>query len=52
MGLSYEDAQILPLTELLDLICIEQIKHEGYRYKVPEGAKSDDDALDELLAIQ
>lgn len=25
----------MPLCELLDLICIEQIKTEGYRYKKP-----------------
>ena len=33
IGLTYDRTLDLPLGELLDLISIEQIKHEGYRYK-------------------
>lgn len=33
MGLSLDETMDLPLTLLFDLICIHQIKKEGYRYK-------------------
>lgn len=37
IGLDYDRTMDLPLGELLDLIAIEQIKHEGARLKrVPE----------------
>lgn len=31
IGLRYENALVLPHGELLDLIAVEQIKHEGFR---------------------
>ena len=33
MGLSYTETLDLPLSTLLDMISIQQIKTEGYRYK-------------------
>lgn len=39
MGLTYDQAMDLPITLIYDLIAINQIKKEGYRYKqsVAEG---------------
>lgn len=39
MGLTLEETMTLPLTLLYDLIAVNQIKKEGYRYKqtVAEG---------------
>jgi len=31
LGLRYQDALSLPHGELLDLIAVEQVKHEGFR---------------------
>lgn len=33
MGLTYTETLDLPLSQLLDLISIQQIKTEGFRYK-------------------
>lgn len=33
MGLTYEETELIPLSELLDLISIHQIKTEGFKYK-------------------
>lgn len=39
MGLTYDQAMDLPLTLIYDLIAVNQIKKEGYRYRqtVSEG---------------
>lgn len=49
-GLSYKEAQLVPLTEVLDLIAIQQIKEEGFKYRDPQ--QSDQDALMELLSLR
>ena len=36
MGLPYIITLNMPLDELMDLISIQQIKVEGYRYRKPE----------------
>lgn len=33
MGLSWDETLTVPLPLLLDLIAVEQIKNEGYKYK-------------------
>lgn len=33
MGLTYTETLDLPLSQLLDMISIQQIKTEGFRYK-------------------
>ena len=40
----------MPLSELLDLIAIHQIKEEGFKYRDPQ--QSDQDALMELLQVR
>lgn len=39
MGLTYDETMTLPLSLLYDLIAVNQIKKEGYRYRqtVAEG---------------
>lgn len=48
MGLSYDETNDMPLSRLLDMICIQQIKEEGYRYRRP---MSNDEELAAILAI-
>lgn len=48
MGLSYDEANDMPLSRLLDLISIQQIKEEGYKYRRP---MNNDEELAALLAI-
>lgn len=45
MGLSYAQALDLPLGELLDLIAVEQVKHEGVKLKT---WVDDEDAIPDL----
>lgn len=33
MGLSYDETMTIPLSLLYDLIAVNQIKKEGYRYR-------------------
>lgn len=44
VGLSYQTSLALPYGQLLDLVAIEQIKHEGAKLK-----KNDEDEFWELL---
>lgn len=48
MGLSYEETNLMPLSRLLDLIAIQQIKEEGHRYRRP---MSNQEELAEILAL-
>ena len=50
MGLSYRETLWIPLTQLLDMIAIEQIKLEGFDY-VPNDWENEMD-LDEMLRMQ
>ena len=47
MGLSYTETLDLPLSTLLDMISIHQIKTEGYRYK----STGRDDGPSELIEM-
>lgn len=46
IGLTYDQTMDLPLGELLDLVAIEQIKHEGARLKHSAG-----DGEEEFFAL-
>lgn len=48
LGLSREEAQTIPLCDLLDLICIQQIKEEGFRYRQP---MNDEQELKSILML-
>lgn len=49
MGLSYEVAQEIPLSQLLDLISVHQIKEEGFRYQKP---MNDEEELQSILLLR
>lgn len=49
MGLGWEETQTVPLSLLLDLISVEQIKVEGAKYRRP---MSDADEWDELFKLR
>ena len=46
IGLTYQQANHIPLGELLDLIAIEQIKREGARLMEPQ------ETLDDILNVR
>lgn len=49
MGLSLSETMIIPLCELLDLICVHQIKTEGFVYRSP---RSERDELMDILSAK
>lgn len=49
MGLSYDEVMSIPLSELLDLIAVNQIKMEGFRYQRP---MTEEEKLDEILKLR
>lgn len=49
MGLSYEETQLIPLSELLDLISVEHIKTAGFRFVQP---MTDEEELDYILTLR
>ena len=50
MGLTYDQAMDIPLSLLYDLISINQIKKEGFKYKRPR--RSDREELMELFKLK
>ena len=48
MGLTYDETMTIPLSLLLDLISIEQIKREGARYRRPMSQAEEWDELFKL----
>ena len=49
MGLTYDETMTLPLSELFDLIAVNQIKMEGFRYQRP---MTEEEKLDEILKLR
>lgn len=49
MGMGYDETMTVPLSLLLDLISIEQIKREGARYRRP---MTDADEWNELIRLR
>ena len=49
MGLTYDETMSLPLTELMDLISVQQIKAEGCNYKKP---MTNDEELDAIFKLR
>lgn len=49
MGLSYEDVMCIPLSELFDLIAVNQIKVEGFKYRQP---MTEEEELDKVLSLR
>lgn len=53
IGLSYDETMTVPMSLLLDLVSIEQIKEEGFEYEKPEKpGPSDADEWDRLLSLK
>lgn len=50
MGLSYDETMAVPISLLLDLIAVEQIKTEGFQWRRPR--LSDDDELLKILSLK
>lgn len=49
IGLTRLEALYIPFTQLLDLICIQQIKEEGFRYRAP---RSNDEQMMDILSMR
>jgi hypothetical protein len=49
MGLTYDETMSLPLSELMDLISVQQIKAEGCNYKKP---MTNDEELDAIFKLR